>query len=229
MAFKVNGVEVFSNNGALAKQSITAARDGASSDITGTDELIVFDGDGGDDLMKVTVDELFVRDLDADPINMGKISPTEVNIRYFNDFTGEFDVTKSTINVKTITNLASDQFQQVFAWDFSPSAVPNIAVLKITTKWTNSDGSRGFDRATAVFDGTTVLITDSTGATITYNTLRGETILTTTNGFNIPVLYYELIGTVLYVGLQNNSGPTSTTLSNITYDAEYYPPIPPAL
>ena len=58
MAFKVKGVDVFSNDGALSKDSVTAARDGAASDITGSDELLLLDSDGDDDVMRVTVDEL---------------------------------------------------------------------------------------------------------------------------------------------------------------------------
>ena len=58
MAFRVGGVEVFSDNGALSKQAIEAARDGTATDITGTDQLVLFDGDGVGDVMRVTVDEL---------------------------------------------------------------------------------------------------------------------------------------------------------------------------
>ncbi len=57
MAFRVNGIEVLSDNGALSKRAVEASRDGSTSDITGSDELIVLDGDGGDDVMRVTVSE----------------------------------------------------------------------------------------------------------------------------------------------------------------------------
>lgn len=58
MAFKVKGVDVFSDDGALSKESVIAARDGTATDITGSDELLLLDSDGGDDVMRVTVDEL---------------------------------------------------------------------------------------------------------------------------------------------------------------------------
>ena len=55
MAFRVNGNEVISNDGSLGKQSIAAARDGSSTDLTPTDELAIYDGDGGDAIMNMSV------------------------------------------------------------------------------------------------------------------------------------------------------------------------------
>ena len=67
MAFRVNGIEVLTDDGALAKQSISATRDGSSVDLTPTDELAIYDSDGSDDVMRITVNEfLTATGLDGD-------------------------------------------------------------------------------------------------------------------------------------------------------------------
>ena len=57
MAFRVQGVEVFSDNGAISKTSITAQRASSENEITLNDQVLVYDGET-DDLMKVNIQDI---------------------------------------------------------------------------------------------------------------------------------------------------------------------------
>lgn len=216
MAFKVNGVEVFSDDGALSKQSITAARDGATSDITGTDELILFDGDGGDDVMKVTIDEFFDRD-----INMGKILPTAITLRYLDPVLLSLQTTRETNNVNSAFTLTSNSFLRLISINMEFQTTVDLVV-----KWANSDNTYGFDRVQATWDGANVIVTDALNNAVTLNQVRAERLFGSTANTNIP--YYEQEGSLLWVGFQNNNGPNLNSNVNVTYVTDSYPQFPPA-
>jgi len=164
MAFKVNGVEVFSNNGALSKQSITAARDGATSDITGTDELILFDGDGGDDLMKVTVGELFENTV-SDVVTTNGLQANNITTFGFNQNAGfSWEPTENAdpqeqigqvFGRQTFTNRLIVPKQTAFLPEnlITSLNIASVVSLKVTTSVRVSTGQIVSDVIDFVFDG----------------------------------------------------------------------------
>lgn len=216
MAFRIQGVEVFSDNGALTRESIESSRDGSSSDITGTDELLLLDGDGVGDVMRVTVDEFFDRN-----INMEGILPTAIDLRYSDFFSGSFLSTRVTNNVNSALTLTTDQFLRLTSINMA-----FVTAVEIQVKWSNSDNAYGFDRVEAAFDGSTVVVTDISRASVPLNSLRAERLFNSTGNTGVP--YYEQEGSLLWVGFQNNGGPLINCNVNVTYVTDTYPSTPPA-
>ena len=213
MSFKVNGVDLFTNNGSLSKGSFTASRDGAFTDITGTDELLLFDGDGGDDVMKVTVDELF------DSAN--SFASTSSILKYSDPDTGTLGNVRELRNFSNAITLNNNQNQIVNFVNLF-----NISVIKLHVKWANSDGSYGYDRVEASYDGATINVIDSTGNPVILNDIRAERLFTTTNGSNVNVVAYQQTGSSIEVILANNNGPLMRTSINVTYELDLFPAFP---
>ena len=216
MAFRVRGIEVFSDDGALSKQSIESSRDGSSSDITGSDELLLLDSDGVGDVMRVTTDEFFDRN-----INMGKILPTAIDLRYFDAYSGSFQVTRGTNNVNSALTLPSGNFLRLTSINMA-----FVTTVDLVVKWATSDNGYGFDRVQATWDGANVLVTDPLNNSVPLNQIRAERLFNTTASTNLP--YYEQDGSLLWVGFQNNGGSLLTSNVNVTYEVDSYPTIPPA-
>lgn len=223
MAFRVRGIEVFSDDGALSKESIESSRDGSSSDITGSDELLLLDSDGGGDVMRVTVDEL-LQNSNNQLLAANGVRTNLIDINYFDLFYNVSLPSRQFTEVNANATLDTNQFGLISNWDMT-----NVGYVEIVTKWANSDFSRGIDKVTATFDGTTITVRDQLGTILDpLNNFRYEFFRPSSNGGAAPVIYYEQIGTALNVGVQNNGGPLMNSNINVSSIVDVIPPAPPA-
>ena len=109
MAFQINGVEVFSNEAILSKTAITQQRDGEASEVTLDDQVLLYD-DATDNMMKVSVQELF-KDITVDTITTPGTGGVKIGFNAGRDF----DVENFSVAVGTQAGLqASGSSRNVY-------------------------------------------------------------------------------------------------------------------
>lgn len=228
MAFKVKGVDVFSDNGALDTPTIKNLRNGLPADITDGDELAIYDSNSGigpeGDIMRVTVDEFFNRDITTKSIT------SNTTVLQFDDL--------------GVPNTSRETEVFFFQQSFNPSQAVNfgtvglrdfdfnifrIGSLDYTLLWNCADNSKGRVKGSCFWLGGTTG-NDQLRNTAPDGSLYGNVQFISNDvvfgslGSNTVRPYFLYDGSKLRFLMQNtNASITVNAKVTLTYDVIYYP------